>query len=153
MASKKDRNQRSSAAYRRDLEKLFNSGGDVPERFKSIMEKLDGEEIPEEVAAWKEEVDALREALDEGFRPFVTKASAFVRAGHPLPDDEDLLVRLLDHPQARVLEVALEHLIDLDERASLRRPERIKSRFRTIRTMTDSPKIIALLEDLEQRVG
>ena len=56
-------------------------------------------------------------------------------------------------PQARVLEVALEHLIDLDERATLRRPEPIKSRFRTIRTMTDSPKIIAMLEDLEQRVG
>lgn len=153
MANKKDRQNRSSAAYRRDLEKLFDSGGQVPDRFKAIMDQLEGDEVPEEVAAWKAEVDALKEALDEGFRPFVTKASAFVRAGHPLPDDEDLLVRLLDHPQARVLEVALEHLIDLDERATLRRPEPIKSRFRTIRTMTDSPKIIALLEDLEQRVG
>ncbi len=140
---------RSDAAYKRDLENLFKSGGDVPDRFKGMMERLEPEEGSEE-AEWKAAVDALRST--EGFREFVAAVAEFRTAGHALPDDEDLLIRLLDHPDERVVRDVLAHYKDLHRRRGLDRSGPLKSRLKTIETMSEDPRTLRLVAEIRELV-
>ncbi|MEM1347916.1 MAG: hypothetical protein AAGI01_05110 [Myxococcota bacterium] len=147
MAKKKRQSRSASASYKRDLDKLFDSGGEVPERFKEVLSGLEPEEGSEE-AAWLEAVRELREV--ESFRDFARAATKFRRAGHALPDDEVLLVRLLDHPSEVILHDVLAHLVDLHDRRTLKRPAPIKSRLSTIEALSEDPKIAALVATLRE---
>jgi hypothetical protein len=71
---------------------------------------------------------------------------------HPLPDDEDLLVRLLDHPNGKVLRPVLEHLIDLQQRRTIHRPSPILSRLGTIENMTEDPRTTRLTRTLRAAI-
>jgi len=143
------KNQRSSANYKKDLDALFASGGDVPERFQEMMGKLAPEEGSEE-ALWREAADALRET--DGFREFAGAVSTFVREGKRLPDDEDLLHRMLDHPDERIVRAVLEHLLDLDERRGLDRPAPLSNRLRTIASISEDPRTLELVDRIKDIV-
>lgn len=146
----KKKSNAAPAGYKKDLEKLFQSGGgDLPDRFQGLMDKLKDEETPEE-AAWREEVDALRNT--EGFRDFVMAATKFHRAGHALPDDEDLLIRLMDHPSERIVQATIEQVLDLSERRGLNRPDPFTNRIKTIRQIAESPRTLQLLTELETKL-
>lgn len=147
MAKKKRQDRSASASYKRDLDKLFDSGGEVPERFKDVLSGLAPEEGSEQ-AEWVEAVRELREI--ESFRDFARAATRFRRAGHALPDDEDLLIRLLDHPSESIVHDVLEHLVGLHERRTLKRITPIKSRLSTIEMMSDDPRIAALVAALRE---
>ena len=136
----------SDSKYKRDLDKLFQSGGNVPERFKGMMDKLKPEEGTEE-AEWRDAVQTLRDAED--FRSFATAASKFRRAGHRMPDDEDLLIRLLDHPNEGIVQATLSHYVDLAGRRTLSRPGPLKSRLETIRSIAEEPRTHELLDSIE----
>lgn len=137
---------RSSASYRQDLEKLFQSGGQTPKRFEGLLDTLKPEEGSED-AAWRARVQELRQTQD--FVAFVREANAFLAEGHALPDDEELLIRLLDHPSERVLVRTLMHLLDLDGRVRLSRKVPLKSRISTLRAMSDDPGMRGLVDRLE----
>lgn len=139
------REQNASAAYKRDLEKLFQ-GGDVPDRFKGLAEGLKPEEGSEE-AIWREAIQALHDA--DGFREFVAAVNEFVKAGHPLPGDEDLLLKFLDHPSERMVQLALEKFVALHNRPGLTRVAPLKNRIRTIRSIAEEKKTLDLLRTLE----
>lgn len=149
MANKKRRGRSAgksgSASYKRDLDKLFSGGGGVPERFAGMMEGLEPEEGTPE-AERKAAIDALKAAEEEGFRAFVKEASAFQRSGLAMPDDEDLLVRMLDHPDERVVRAVLEHYLDLGARRELSRVAPLKSRLSTVETMSVDPRTLGLVE-------
>jgi hypothetical protein len=141
------RGNRSDAKYKGDLEKLFSGGGNVPDRFKDMMEDLEPEEGTPE-AERKAAIDALRKAEQESFREFVKAASEFQQSGMKMPDDENLLVRMLDHPDERVVRAVLEHYMDLSERRELQRTGPLKSRLSTVETMTDDPRTLKLVESV-----
>ena len=141
----KKKQQREDVSYKRDLDKLFSNDGQVPDRFKALLSELDESD---EEGAWRDSVAALKAAQDEGFRPFVKAATQFVRDGHRLPDDEDLLVRLLDHPSERVLIPVLEHMLDMHERVTLERADRIKTRLKTVAMAFDDRQVSQLVEQL-----
>lgn len=146
--SRSGRNKRSSSKYKKELDKLFKSGGNVPDRFKEMMKGLEPEEGTPE-AEYREAVDKLRKA--DGFREFATAVMEFRKEGRPMPDDEDLLIRMLDHPDERVVRDALEHVADLARRQSFDRVTPLKNRLSTIKTMSDDPrtrKAIAAVEDV-----
>lgn len=133
---RKDRDKRSSAKYKRDLDKLFKSG-EVPERFKEMFEGLEPEEGTPE-AARKEAIAEVRQA--EGFRGFVKAVSEYRKVGWAWPDDEDLLIRMLDHPDERVVREVLEHAADQITRRSWDRVAPLKNRLSTVETMSDDPR-------------
>ena len=134
--ARSQKDQRSSASYKSDLEKLFQSGGKVPERFQGIMDELKPEEGSKE-AARVEAIERLEEA--ESFRDFVKEINTYRKEGHRLPDDEDLLGRMLDHPSESVLGAVLSHLLDLHRRQTLEGSAALKARLKTIKQMSDDP--------------
>lgn len=145
---KKGGKERSAGAdYKRDLEKLFSGGTDVPDRFKNVADKLKPEEgSPEH--AWNLAVDSLRST--EGFRDFVTAVTNFRKAGHKFPDDEELLTRMLDHPSESVLVAVVSHLIELNGRRKIKRSAPIKSRLPTVKMTCEDPKSHALIDELSK---
>lgn len=140
---------RSSARYKSDLDKLFKGGGDVPDRFKDMMGDLEPEEGTPE-AARKAAIDALRKAEEEGFREFVAAVKDFQKTGIKWPDDENLLIRMLDHPDERVVRDVMEHYLDLADRRELERTGPLKSRLSTVETMTDDPRTLGLVEKVRE---
>lgn len=139
----------SDSKYKRDLDKLFESGGKVPERFKGMMDKLKPEEGSDE-AIWHDAVKELRNAED--FRAFATAATGFKRAGHRWPDDEELLIKLLDHPNEGIVQATLAHYVDLASRRTLSRPGPLKSRIKTIRSIAEETRTNELLDKVEKLV-
>mgnify|MGYP006307219907 CR=1 FL=1 len=146
----KRRDSRAKSKYKQDLEKLFQTGGNVPDRFGEVMDELGPEEGSDE-AKRKEAIDELREA--DGFREFAKAVNVFMQLDFRLPDDEDLLIRMLDHPDNQIVRVVLEHIVDLSERRELQRPGPIKSRLSTIRTMSDDADIQSLVDQIEESIG
>lgn len=149
-ASRPTGGARSTQSYKKDLEKLFKSGADVPDRFKKVMKSLAPEEGSAE-AERRQAIDALRKV--EGFRDFAQAVMTFrkQRAAHDWawPDEEGVLIRMLDHPDPRVVEEVLEHLVDLCGRETFERTVALKSRLATIRTMTDAPRTHAAIDAIE----
>jgi hypothetical protein len=135
----------SSKSYKKDLDKLFDSGGQVPQRFKEMMDTLAPEEGSEE-ALWREAVQELRET--EGFREFAMAVRKFRRAGHDLPDDEDLLIRMLDLPDERTVQAVLEHVLDMERRRGFNRTAPLKNRITTIRSIAEDPRTGELLDQI-----
>lgn len=142
--------QRSSKAYKSDLDKLFKSGGDVPKRFQEMMDELAPEEGSPE-ALRREAVQALRDTED--LRSFAKAVNAFLRAGHDLPDDEALLGRMLDHPSERTVQKVLEHMLDLHRRQTLDGSASLKARLKTVKTVTDSPHIHKLADQVSEAIS
>jgi hypothetical protein len=143
---------RSNSRYKSDLDKLFRGGGNVPDRFKEMMGDLEPEEGTPE-AERKAAIQALRKAEEEGFRAFVQAVNEFRKSGIKMPDDENLLIRMLDHPDERVVRDVLEHYLDLADRRELERTGPLKSRLSTVETMTDDPRTISLVEKVRALIG
>jgi hypothetical protein len=145
-----NQDQRSSASYKADLDKLFQSGGQVPDRFKGMLDKLKPEEGSPE-AERLSAIETLRTA--EGFKDFIDAVNAYRKAGHALPDDEDLLTRMLDHPREGVVIEVLHHLIDLQGRRTIHRKAPIKARLETVKTMSEDPSLHELADRLKTMLG
>jgi hypothetical protein len=145
----KSRRERQDAKYKRRLDKLFTSDGEVPDEFKEMM----GDIGPEEGSAEAERRDAIQTLRDaDGFREFAKAVNNYVSRDYALPDDENLLVRMLDHPDNDIVALTLAHLVELSDRRDLERITPLKSRLSTIRTMTDDSRIRELVDTLEDRL-
>lgn len=149
--SRKSRPRSNSAStkYKKDLDNLFKSGGEVPDRFKDVMQTLAPEEGSEE-AQWLEAVQKLRDT--EGFREFAGAVREFRRAGHELPDDEDLLIRMLDLPDERTVQAVLEHVLSMDRRRGFERTAPLRNRITTIRSIAEDPRTAELLDEIAKIV-
>lgn len=134
--------------YKKDLDKLFAPGGAVPDRFKGLMGKLKDEVPVDEVrdAALKAMHDA------EDFRAFAAAAREFRKAKHALPDDEDMLIRMLDLPDERAVQDVLQHILDLDRRRGFDRKRPLRNRIETIRSIAEDPKTETLLAKIAEIV-
>lgn len=132
--------------YKKDLEKLFKSGGEVPDRFKDLMSKVkdSGDVDP----ARAEAIQSLRDAED--FRAFAAAVREYRKAGHELPSDEDMLIRMLDLPDERTIQAVLEHILDLDRRRGFDRKAPLKNRIPTLRSLSEDPKTESLLAKIAE---
>lgn len=146
--------KRSMESYKRDLEKLFKPGAETPERFKRTMKKI----APAEESAQGERKAAIKALKSvEGFREFTRAVLEFKAQlsaeDWAWPDDEDLLIRVLDHPDERVLRDALAHVAELTERQGWEREVALKSRLSTIKTMSEDPRTHRLVDAAAQALG
>ena len=147
---KNDRDERSNSKYKQDLEKLFQSGGNVPDRFEEVMGGLAPEEGTDE-ARRQEAIESLRET--DGFRDFAKEVNIYMKRNIRLPDDEDLLIRMLDHPDNDIVYAVLAHILDLSTRRELQRTTPIKSRLATIRSMSDDTELHELAARVEDAIS
>lgn len=138
-----------SAQYKRDLEKLFQPDAEVPDRFKDAMEEFQPEAGTEE-AERKEAIQRLRDV--EGFRDFAKEVNRYMTRGFALPEDENLLLRMLDHPDNEIVRQVMEHLVGISMRRELKRTGPIKSRLQTVRTMTDDERLHELADKLDEKL-
>ncbi len=145
----RSRSKGASKNYKKDLDNLFKSGGEVPDRFKEVMGALAPEEGSDE-AIWREAVAELRET--EGFREFAMAVRKFRRAGHEFPDDEDLLIRMLDLPDERTVRAVLEHILDMEKRRGFERTTPLKNRITTIRSIAEDSRTEELLDQIAEIV-
>lgn len=131
--------------YKKDLDRLFKSG-EVPDRFKSLMEKVkDGADVdPERAAA----IEGLRDAED--FRAFAKAAREYRKAGFDLPNNEDLLIKMLDLPDERMVQAVLAHILELHRKRGFDRLTPIRNRVATIRSVSEDPKTETLLAQIEE---
>ena len=140
------KSMRSSASYKADLDKLFSTAGEVPERFQGLLGQLK----PEDDSPEGERLVAIEGLRNtESFREFIDAVNAYRKAGHALPDDEDLLARMLDHPREGVLIEVLKNIIDLHGRRTIKRTAPLKSRLETVKTVSDDPLIHELADRLK----
>lgn len=138
----------ASDKYKKDLDQLFKSGSEVPDRFKDIMSKVkDGADVD---PARAEAIQGLRDAED--FRAFAKGVREYRKAGFELPDDEDMLVKMLDLPDERTVQAVLQHILDLERRRGFDRKRPVKNRIATIRAIAEDPKTEALLEKIAEIV-
>lgn len=148
-SERRAQNQASaSAAYKKELEKFF-SGQEVSGRLATLKDELKPEEGSAE-AEWLAELDGLRKA---DFRGFVKDATAFVRAGKKFPNDEELLVRFLDHPSESITIKTLEHIVPILERKAWKKPAPLKNRLTTLSLAAEDPKTQALIAQIEAILG
>lgn len=154
---KNDRDRRASDNYKKDLDSLFKPGQGIPDRLKALLSNLgDDDELDELEDETPPEVGALlelREALTTSFPAFVKSSSAYINAKYPLPDDEDLVVRLLDHPSGKVILPALEHLLSMHERELLNHPAAILNRLSPLERLLESPAASRLITRARQELG
>ncbi|MFB6350635.1 MAG: hypothetical protein ABEN55_00890 [Bradymonadaceae bacterium] len=143
------RDRQGDHKYKQKLEKVFQSGGNVPDELEGVMDEVGPEEGSEE-AERQEEIDKLRDA--DGFRQFAKAVNVFMQKDYRMPDDEDLLIRMLDHPDNEIVRTTLAHIVDLADRRELQRTAPLKSRLSTIRTMTDDSEILSLTDEIEQHL-
>ncbi|MEO1269938.1 MAG: hypothetical protein AAFX99_17770 [Myxococcota bacterium] len=137
---------KSPRGYMNDLNKLFDSG-DVPDRFKEILEDT---ESASGSSAQRQKM--LRQARNsESSSAFVSIIEAFVKK-YDFPDDEDLLVRVLDHPDEAIVCEALDRLIEMDGRRPLTKRKIIGMKLKTITQIATDSKTIGLVDMLSERL-
>ncbi len=130
----RERFERTTAysRYKQNLEKVF-SGGELSE---AMRERLDptGEGKARDAALKK-----VREA--EGSKAFAEAVDAFLEK-NVLPDDPYLLDRILDHPKAGVVQLALDQLTALVEAGKLvKPPASLKQRLQSLELTSDDPDV------------
>lgn len=138
-----------TSSYKRALDKLFEPNSDVPDQFKEMMEDLEPEEGSAEFER-KEAIKKLREA--KGFKAFTEAVNLYRENGFALPDNENLLLRMLDHPDEHVIQDVLEHFLDLGNRRELKRINPLRNRLSTLEIMASEQKTHGLIEDVEELI-
>jgi hypothetical protein len=136
---------RASKAHKKLVGDLFDGKGGRPSRLQEMFDGIREEETPEEI----ERRDDVR-ALDatEDFGEFVRLATEFQKTGRAWPDDEDLLLRLLEHPRERVIVSVLSHYLALATRDGVGRKAGLKSRLATLSAMAEDRRVLRFIDNL-----
>jgi hypothetical protein len=136
----------SPRGYKADLDKLFNTG-QVPDRFKSIMSDAS--------TATQEGVERqrlIREARQAETPADFHKAVGELVERFELPDDQDLLIRALDHESEKVILAALDSLIEMDGRRPLNKRTILKMRLDTLEQVSSQGAIFDMIGLLRARL-
>jgi hypothetical protein len=103
---KAPRLESATAAYKKELDRLFKEGG-LADKLKDRLPHPEAEEKAPKDPAAGERQRRLRAVLKAPGGPELTKALDELRAHHGLPDDLEILLRALEHPRDEVLREAL----------------------------------------------
>lgn len=137
---------KTSRGYKSDLNKLFDKG-EVPDRFKTV---LGG--VSDQSAQGAERQQLIRQARNAtSTEDFNTACTALI-ARFDLPDDQKLMMRMLDHPDEPVIQKALEHLIEMDGRRPLHKRPLLTARLKIIEQIAQEGRTHELIEQLGERL-
>ena len=127
--------------YKAQLNSIF-SGGGVPEEIKRNAPGLAGLEKTED----HERLDAVRKANSP---KEIQKAVDAMLAGQDMPQDPEILIKVLAHPRARGAEQALIKLKDLI--AAQGKPENarlFKTKLQTLKLTADDDDVNLLVDEI-----
>jgi hypothetical protein len=137
---------KSPRGYKSDLNKLFDKG-EMPERFKEVLGGLSSQSG--ETAERQQLLRAARQAeAQSDFNEICTK----ILARFDLPDDQKLLLRILDHPEESAVRRALEQLIELDGRRPLMKRPLLSAKLSTLEQVAKEKETLEMVEMLKARL-
>jgi hypothetical protein len=136
----------SPRGYKSDLDKMFDTG-EVPDRFKDVVSGLNT--ASGQSAERQRLIRAARTA--ESHEDFEAAIRALV-ATYTLPDDEPLLIRMLDLSDEELLGLALDQLIEMDATRGLQKRSLIRPRLDTIAQLARTSHTRDLVDMLRERM-
>ena len=140
---KDERAQRSGAyrQYKSQLEKVF-SGEGLPEALK---EKLAETGVGKKAQEKKEGLQAILAAKTPRT---LKKTLKEFKEEHGFPEDEEVLAKLLDLSNERLVEETLDTLLRLEAENALKRARSLKGRLNTVKITMDAPSILKKVDAL-----
>lgn len=95
----------------------------------------------------------LARLLDAEGRPAISRAvDAIVSAGHELPDEQGVLLQLLEHSRESYVQTAIEKLATILANEPCKRLTVLDSRLRRLEEYADEPELRASARDLRRQV-
>ena len=131
--------------YKAALDRLFDKG-EVSDQLKGVVAGLDSGGVGEgrqQLIRMARGAETQKEFNDVLGKLFVA---------HRLPDDEDILVRALDHPNEDLVEMALDNLLELDGRRPLGKRQIIKMKLQTLENVSGHSGVLDMVEMLKARL-
>lgn len=145
--------RRTNKSYKAELDRFFEHGV-ASQRIKTLMKKGgpdtaapsdDGGENAEKVSL----IRSIRGA--ETFDEFVTSVEQ-LREKYGLPNDVDILIRVLEHPDDEPIRDALGQLIELTRRLTLTQVKQLKARLDTLESFNEDPEILEAIATLRAKI-
>ena len=140
------RAQRAASGYKATLDNFFE-GGKAPAHVRPQLEKLDSGRSTSDLPLLTR---AVRQAI--GPREVEAAVNELLEHSRELPDDVDLLVQVLLHPDEEIVRDALARLDDLIARRMPKRKDLLLERLRRLETLAEEPQTIASAKALARRL-
>lgn len=139
---------RSQKSYRAALDRLFDSG-----KIADLVEKKDpGSTKPNGDTEGESRIKMLKKIRDAGDRDEVTRTTDAYLKEYDLPEDMEVLPRLLEH---RDPDVQLQAMTRIDELLETQRPKRTRAmvgQLKMIRDFADEQEMMELADKLIDRL-
>lgn len=136
----------SPRGYKSDLDKMFETG-EVPERFRDVMSGLNTA-----TGQSAERQKLIREARTAENHADFEGAVRNLVSTYTLPDDEPLLVRMLDLEDEELIRLSLDQLIEMDATRGLQKRSLIRLRLDTIAQVAKESSTRDLANMLRERL-
>ncbi len=131
--------------YKAALDRLFDKG-EVSDQLKGVVAGLDGQVV----GAGRQQL--VRMARMAETQPEFNSIMDQLFAEHRLPDDEEILVRSLDHPDEKLLESAIDSLVELDAKRPLIKRQIVKMKLQMLESVCTNADVIDMVEMLKARL-
>jgi hypothetical protein len=142
--------KRKDKSYKAELDRYFDHGV-ASTRIKELMTKPGGagdkaeQESPERIKLLRK----IRSAVT--FDQFVDAINK-LRAEFGVPNDVDVLARMLEHPDEEAVHEALSTLIDQAKRITLAETKGVIARLEALETATENEKTLSLIRELRAKI-
>ena len=141
--------RRGNKSYKAELDQFFDKGV-ASSRIQGVMKEAS--QGPNAEAENPEKTKLIRKIRQaETFDEFVKSVSK-LRKEHALPNDADILTRVLEHPDLESVTDALERLAGMAGRLKLIDLKAISARLDTLESFNDDPKVLQLIGTLREKM-
>lgn len=133
------RGQRSQKSYRTALDQLFSTG-----KIAEVVQQKTGETAVPRTDDGDNRIRLLMRIRDAGDRDELVKSVDALLRHYDLPDEADVLMRVLEHPSQDLQLRAMQRLEALPSGQSPRRSRALTGQLRMIRDLSDDPELSEL---------
>lgn len=138
---------RSQKSYRAALDRLFDSG-----KIADLVDQKEPEEAKPKDTQGESRIKLLRTIRDAGDRDEVTRAADAYLEQFDLPEDIDVLPRLLEHRDPEIQRQTMERMDTLLDEAQPKRTRAIVGQLKMIRDFADDQEMMELANKLIDRL-
>jgi len=138
-----------TSGYKSALDKFFD-GGQLPDKFKHLSAKT----AKMNKGSGSKRQLALRELREAVGRADVVRATKkILDIDGELPEDAEVLLAVLQHPDEDILRDALELLGKMHHERPLKRSELLKQRVRKVEDLAEEPETAKMAAQLRRELG
>ena len=141
--------RRGNKSYKAELDQLFDKGV-ASSRIQGVMKEMSQSTGSEEQNP--EKIKLIRQVRQAGtFDQFVSAVNK-LRKEHSLPNDANILTRVLEHPKIDAVRDALQRLSETVGRLKLTDIKAISMRLDTLESINDDPEVEKLIGALREKM-